>query len=117
MIQGRIRTADTIASICHGAVSAAGTTTGGVTHRISRLMWAKRSQEYLAKINTGEPGALAEVVRDLQSAGDGSNSSFSQRNSSSLHSKQPRWRIRGGQGHRKAGRDRDAQQGIDRREG
>jgi CarD family transcriptional regulator len=48
--------------------------------RISRLMWAKRSQEYLAKINTGEPGALAEVVRDLQSAGDGSNSSFSQRN-------------------------------------
>jgi CarD family transcriptional regulator, regulator of rRNA transcription len=48
--------------------------------RISRLMWAKRSQEYLAKINTGEPGALAEVVRDLQSAGDGSGSSFSQRN-------------------------------------
>jgi CarD family transcriptional regulator len=48
--------------------------------RVSRLMWAKRSQEYLAKINTGNPGALAEVVRDLQSAGDGSNSSFSQRN-------------------------------------
>jgi CarD family transcriptional regulator len=48
--------------------------------RASRLMWAKRSQEYLAKINTGEPGALAEVIRDLQSAGDGSNSSFSQRN-------------------------------------
>ena len=48
--------------------------------RISRLMWAKRAQEYLAKINTGDPGALAEVVRDLQSSGDGSNSSFSQRN-------------------------------------
>jgi len=48
--------------------------------RTSRLMWAKRSQEYLAKINSGEPGALAEVIRDLQSAGDGSNSSFSQRN-------------------------------------
>ena len=48
--------------------------------RASRLMWAKRSQEYLAKINTGNPGALAEVVRDLQSSGDGSNSSFSQRN-------------------------------------
>jgi CarD family transcriptional regulator len=48
--------------------------------RVSRLMWAKRSQEYLAKINTGNPGALAEVVRDLQSAGDGSGSSFSQRN-------------------------------------
>jgi CarD family transcriptional regulator, regulator of rRNA transcription len=48
--------------------------------RVSRLMWAKRSQEYLAKINTGNLGALAEVVRDLQAAGDGSNSSFSQRN-------------------------------------
>ena len=42
-------------------------------------MWAKRSQEYLAKINTGNPEALAEVVRDLQAAGEGS-SSFSQRN-------------------------------------
>lgn len=48
--------------------------------RISRLMWAKRSQEYLAKINTSNPSALAEVVRDLQAAGDGSGSSFSQRN-------------------------------------
>ncbi|MGH7155906.1 MAG: CarD family transcriptional regulator, partial [Acetobacteraceae bacterium] len=48
--------------------------------RISRLMWAKRAQEYLSKINTGNPRALAEVVRDLQSAGDGSGSSFSQRN-------------------------------------
>jgi CarD family transcriptional regulator len=48
--------------------------------RVSRLMWAKRSQEYLAKINTGNPKALAEVVRDLQSSGDGSGSSFSQRN-------------------------------------
>lgn len=48
--------------------------------RISRLMWAKRSQEYLAKINTSNPGSLAEVVRDLQAAGDGSGSSFSQRN-------------------------------------
>jgi CarD family transcriptional regulator len=48
--------------------------------RASRLMWAKRAQDYLAKINSGELGALAEVVRDLQSAGDGSGSSFSQRN-------------------------------------
>ena len=48
--------------------------------RISQLMWAKRAQEYLVKINTGDPGALAEVVRDLQSAGDGSKSSFGQRN-------------------------------------
>ena len=48
--------------------------------QISRLAWAKRSQEYLAKINTGNPGALAEVVRDLRSASDSSASSFSQRN-------------------------------------
>jgi CarD family transcriptional regulator len=48
--------------------------------RVSRLMWAKRAQEYLAKINTGNPSALAEVVRDLQAAGDGTGSSFSQRN-------------------------------------
>ena len=47
--------------------------------RVSRLTWVKRSQEYLAKINTGDPKALAEVVRDLQSAGDGSGSSTSQR--------------------------------------
>lgn len=48
--------------------------------RGSRLVWAKRAQEYLAKINTGHPDALAEVVRDLQLAGDGSGSRFSQRN-------------------------------------
>jgi CarD family transcriptional regulator len=48
--------------------------------RASRLLWAKRAQEYLAKINSGDLKALAEVVRDLQSAGDGSGTSFSQRN-------------------------------------
>lgn len=48
--------------------------------RASRLMWAKRSQEYLAKINSGDLAALAEVVRDLQASADGSGSSFSQRN-------------------------------------
>jgi len=48
--------------------------------RASRLMWAKRAQEYMAKINSGELGSLAEVVRDLQTAADGSGSSFSQRN-------------------------------------
>jgi CarD family transcriptional regulator len=48
--------------------------------RVSRLMWAKRAQEYMLKINSGDLRALAEVVRDLQSSGDGSGSSFSQRN-------------------------------------
>jgi CarD family transcriptional regulator len=48
--------------------------------RPSRVLWSRRAQEYLAKINTGNPQALAEVVRDLQLAADGSASSFSQRN-------------------------------------
>jgi CarD family transcriptional regulator len=48
--------------------------------RTSRLMWAKRAQEYLAKINSGDLRMLAEVVRDLQTSADGSSSSFSQRN-------------------------------------
>ncbi len=61
------------------ALTQALTTLGG-RPRISRLMWAKRAQEYLAKINSGDLHALAEVVRDLQAAGDGSGSSFSQRN-------------------------------------
>ena len=47
--------------------------------KASRMMWAKRAQEFQAKINTGHPGALAEVMRDLQSADDGSGGSFSQR--------------------------------------
>jgi CarD family transcriptional regulator len=47
--------------------------------RVSRLLWAKRAQEYLAKINSGDLQALAEVIRDLQGAGEGSGSSFSQR--------------------------------------
>ena len=61
------------------ALAAALTTLKG-RPRVSRLVWAKRSQEYLAKINTSNLDALAEVVRDLQSVGDGSESSFSQRN-------------------------------------
>ena len=48
--------------------------------RPSRLMWAKRSQEYLGKINSGDLMALAQVTRDLQASADGSGSSFSQRN-------------------------------------
>lgn len=48
--------------------------------RPTRALWSRRAQEYLAKINTSNPEALAEVVRDLQLAADGSASSFSQRN-------------------------------------
>lgn len=48
--------------------------------RTSRMIWAKRGQEYLAKINSGDLKQLAEVVRDLRGSGDGSGTSYSQRN-------------------------------------
>jgi CarD family transcriptional regulator len=48
--------------------------------RVSRLMWAKRAQEFLAKINSGDLKMLAEVVRDLHTSAGGSGPSFSQRN-------------------------------------
>jgi len=48
--------------------------------RVSRLMWAKRAQEFLAKINSGDLKSVAEVVRDLQTAANGSAPSYSQRN-------------------------------------
>jgi CarD family transcriptional regulator len=48
--------------------------------RASRMMWAKRAQEFQAKINSGDLKSLAEVVRDLQSAANGSAPSYSQRN-------------------------------------
>jgi CarD family transcriptional regulator len=47
--------------------------------RIKRTIWARRAQEFLAKIYTGDFQALAEVVRDLQGPEDGSAGSFSQR--------------------------------------
>ena len=43
-------------------------------------MWAKRAQEFQAKINSGDLKAVAEVCRDLQSAANGSAPSYSQRN-------------------------------------
>ncbi len=33
--------------------------------RAKRTMWSRRAQEYEAKINSGDPGSIAEVVRDL----------------------------------------------------
>ena len=48
--------------------------------KVSRLMWAKRAQEFQAKINSGDVKMVAEVCRDLQSAANGSAPSYSQRN-------------------------------------
>jgi len=44
-----------------------------------RMVWAKRSQEYEGKINSGEPSEIAEVVRDLYKRSDRPEQSFSER--------------------------------------
>jgi CarD family transcriptional regulator len=48
--------------------------------RTSRMMWAKRAQEFMTKINSGDLRSLAEVVRDLHSGANGAAPSYSQRN-------------------------------------
>jgi len=44
-----------------------------------RLMWSRRAQEYEAKINSGDPVSIAEVLRDLKRADDQSEQSYSER--------------------------------------
>jgi CarD family transcriptional regulator len=66
--------------LASGADMATVLTTLAGRPRQSRLLWAKRAQAYQARINSGDIQVLAEVVRDLQSAPGGSNSSYSQRN-------------------------------------
>ena len=44
-----------------------------------RTMWSRRAQEYEAKINSGDPVAIAEVVRDLYSSQSQSDQSYSER--------------------------------------
>ncbi|MFQ5521656.1 MAG: CarD family transcriptional regulator, partial [Candidatus Methylomirabilia bacterium] len=38
--------------------------------RVKRTMWSRRAQEYEAKINSGDPVSIAEVVRDLHRGSD-----------------------------------------------
>jgi CarD family transcriptional regulator len=47
--------------------------------RIKRTMWSRRAQEYEAKINSGDPAAIAEVVRDLHRNAGQPDQSFSER--------------------------------------
>ena len=47
--------------------------------RIKRTMWSRRAQEYEAKINSGNPRSIAEVVRDLFRNTDQRDQSFSER--------------------------------------
>ena len=42
------------------------------------IMWSRRAQEYEAKINSGDPVAIAEVVRELHKAED-AEQSYSER--------------------------------------
>lgn len=47
--------------------------------RIRRTMWSRRAQEYETKINSGDPVAIAEVLRDLKRSNDESEQSYSER--------------------------------------
>jgi CarD family transcriptional regulator len=47
--------------------------------RSKRTMWSRRAQEYEAKINSGDPVAIAEVVRDLYRAPGQPEQSYSER--------------------------------------
>ena len=57
--------------------SALGTLKG--RSRIKRTMWSRRAQEYEAKINSGDPRSIAEVVRDLYRNAGQPDQSFSER--------------------------------------
>ena len=47
--------------------------------RVKRTMWSRRAQEYEAKINSGNPVSIAEVVRDLHRKSDQPDQSYSER--------------------------------------
>jgi CarD family transcriptional regulator len=47
--------------------------------RIKRTMWSRRAQEYEAKINSGDPASIAEVVRDLYRNAGQPDQSYSER--------------------------------------
>ena len=47
--------------------------------RVNRAMWSRRAQEYAAKINSGNPISIAEVVRDLHRNAGQPDQSYSER--------------------------------------
>lgn len=47
--------------------------------KTKRTMWSRRAQEYEAKINSGDPISIAEVVRDLYRSQSQSDQSYSER--------------------------------------
>ncbi len=47
--------------------------------RVKRTMWSRRAQEYEAKINSGDPVSIAEVIRDLHRGEGQPEQSYSER--------------------------------------
>lgn len=47
--------------------------------QVRRIMWSRRAQEYEAKINSGDPVSIAEVLRDLRRADTQGEQSYSER--------------------------------------
>ncbi len=47
--------------------------------RAKRTMWSRRAQEYEAKLNSGDPVSIAEVLRDLHRNADQPDQSYSER--------------------------------------
>ena len=47
--------------------------------RGKRTMWSRRAQEYEAKIHSGDPVSIAEVLRDLHRAAGQPEQSYSER--------------------------------------
>jgi CarD family transcriptional regulator len=47
--------------------------------KVKRTMWSRRAQEYEAKINSGDPVSIAEVVRDLHRNANQPDQSYSER--------------------------------------
>ena len=47
--------------------------------KAKRTMWSRRAQEYEAKINSGDPASIAEVVRDLYRNAGQADQSYSER--------------------------------------
>jgi CarD family transcriptional regulator len=47
--------------------------------QVRRIMWSRRAQEYEAKINSGDPVSIAEVLRDLKKEGEQDEQSYSER--------------------------------------
>ncbi len=65
--------------ISHASVMADAITTLQGKAKAKRGQWSKRSQEYMSKINSGDPISVAEVVRDLYKDPINSEQTYSER--------------------------------------